>query len=527
MSTYPSPKGNIGQVWMQMYQEKGDLLERSEAYARWTLANILRADRETHQQNTEMTKGSVMMGAKWVNHLANRIVDVLFPLSRPFFTVAITPKTKTALEQENTPDQLAAVKEQIREATTKIEEEAIRNLRLVEYRPVAIEACKHLIITGNALLRRMPSGKRILYSIDRYGIRRDIEGNAIEVVLYDRKKYCTFDPEMQAMIREVHPKVKDDDKMELLSHYKMEADGRWCFKQEVEGVAIGKQIKYVKKDFDLLPLAWNLPSGFHYATGLVEDNSTTFHKLDVTTEALTDMVAIAADIKFFVRPGSALGLQLRELNNAQRGAYFAGNAEDIAVPEINLRGDLDTIANIVAKWEGDLSRVFLLSNVRDAERVTAEEIRLVARELESSFGGLYSQLALQWQQKEADYALSKMNIGSVGNLDSQFEVLVTTGLESLSREGQIDNLRLAISDLQMLEAVPEEIRSIFNPTRFGQFIFVNRGVALADFLNTPAEMQAMQQQEMEMAGRQAEIDTAASVAQHAGKSEIDNMDSQQ
>ena len=68
MSTYPSPKGNIGQVWMQMYQEKGDLLERSEAYARWTLANILRADRETHQQNTEMTKGSVMMGAKWVNH---------------------------------------------------------------------------------------------------------------------------------------------------------------------------------------------------------------------------------------------------------------------------------------------------------------------------------------------------------------------------------------------------------------------------------------------------------------------------
>jgi hypothetical protein len=332
---------------------------------------------------------------------------------------------------------------------------------------------------------------------------------------------------MQAMIREVHPKVKDDDKMELLSHYKMEADGRWCFKQEVEGVAIGKQIKYVKKDFDLLPLAWNLPSGFHYATGLVEDNSTTFHKLDVTTEALTDMVAIAADIKFFVRPGSALGLQLRELNNAQRGAYFAGNAEDIAVPEINLRGDLDTIANIVAKWEGDLSRVFLLSNVRDAERVTAEEIRLVARELESSFGGLYSQLALQWQQKEADYALSKMKIGSVGNLDSQFEVLVTTGMESLSREGQIDNLRLAISDLQMLEAVPQEIRSIFNPTRFGQFIFVNRGVALADFLNTPEELQAMQQQEMEMAGRQAEIDTAASVAQHAGKSEIDNTDGQQ
>ncbi len=524
MSNYGNtPKGNIGSIWTAMEQEKGDLLERSEAYARWTLANILRADREEHMQNTEMTKGSVMMGAKWVNHLSNRIVDVLFPLSRPFFTVAPTPKTKTALIEENGEDQAAIIKEQIREATSRIEEEAIRALRLVEYRPVAIEACKHLIITGNALLRRMPSGKRILYSVDRYGIRRDIEGNPIEVILYDRKKLCTFDPKMQAAIKEIHPKAKDNDKMELLSHYKLDADKRWCFKQEVEGVAIGKQVKYAMKDFDLLPLAWNLPSGFHYATGLVEDNSTTFHKLDVTTEALTDMVAIAADIKFFVRPGSALGLQLRELNNAQRGSYFAGNAEDIAVPEINLRGDLDTIANIVAKWEGDLSRVFLLSNVRDAERVTAEEIRLVARELESSFGGLYSQLALQWQQKEADYVLSTMDVGDVGKLGDAFEVLVTTGLESLSREGQIDNLRLAITDLQMLEAVPEEIRSIFNPTRFGQFIFTNRGVAMADFLNTPQELQAMQEQELAAAGRQAEIDTGAAVAQHAGKAEIDSQ----
>ena len=517
-----NPKGLIGRIWTEMDQEKGDLIERSEAYARWTIPNLLRDDRDDTTTNSEAAKGSVMLGAKWVNHLANRIVDVIFPVSRPFFTVAPTPQTQRALDQENGEERAAEIKEQIREATSKIEKEAVRSLRLVEYRPRAIEAAKHLVVTGNGLLKRMPSGKRIFYSIDRYGLRRDIEGNPIEAVLYDKKKFCTLSPDLQEKVRTAHPTVKETDKLELLSHYKLMADGRWMYRQEVDGVAVGKQVMIAAKDFDLLPLAWNLASGFHYGSGLVEDNSITFHKIDVTTEAITDMIAIAADIKFFVRPGSSLGLQLRELNLAPRGQYFAGNGEDITVPEINLRGDLDTIAQIVQKWESDLSTVFLMSSVRDAERVTAEEVRLVATELESSFGGLYSQLALSWQQKEAEYALSKMDVGGLG-LGDNFEVLVTTGLESLSREGQIDNLRLAISDLQMLEAVPEEIRGVINAERFAKMIFTNRGVALIDFLNTPEETAALQQQQLQQAGREAQIGAEANVAEHAGKAAIDGQ----
>ena len=519
-----TPKGVIGAIWAEMEQEKGDLIERTEAYARWTIPGLLRADREEYMTHTAQTKGSVMMGAKWVNHLANRIVDVLFPLSRPFFTVQPTPKASREIDQEVGTDEAAVVREQIREATTRIEQEAIRSLRLVEYRPIAIEACKHLVVAGNVMLRRMPSGKRIIYTIDRYGIRRDIEGNSIEVVLFERKKLCTFTPDQQAMIKVVLPNAKDTDKLVLLSHYRKGADGRWVFKQEVEGIALGKQRKFTEKDFDLLPLVWNLPSGYHYATGLVEDNATTFHKVDVTTEALTDLIAIAADIKFFVRPGSPLGMQLRELNSAERGSYFAGNAEDISVPELKIRGDLDVIANIISKWESDLATVFLMSNVRDAERVTAEEIRLVASELESSFGGLYSQLALAWQQREADYAMGKMNLGQIlGPLKDDFEVTVTTGLESLSREGQISNLRLAIGDLQMLDAVPDEMRSVFNAMRFTKFLFANRGVALVEFLNTPEEMQAQQEAALAQAGRQAEQQAGANVAEHAGKAAVDSQ----
>ena len=153
-------------------------------------------------------------------------------------------------------------------------------------------------------------------------------------------------------------------------------------------------------------------------------------------------------------------MDLAALNAAPRGTYWPGNADDISVPEMRARGDLATINELISKWEGELSQAFLLSSVRDAERVTAAEIRMIANELESAFGGLYSQLAQSWQQREAEYAISKVDFeAEIGKDSSTFEVLVTTGLESLSREGQIDNLRLAIGDLQMMEAVPEDMYS--------------------------------------------------------------------
>ena len=207
---------------------------------------------------------------------------------------------------------------------------------------------------------------------------------------------------------------------------------------------------------------------------------------------------------------------------APRGTYWPGNSDDISVPEMKARGDLGTINELISKWEGELAQSFLMSKVRDAERVTAAEIRMLANELESAFGGLYSQLAQSWQQREAEYAISQVDFAAeIGKDSSTFEVLVTTGLESLSREGQIDNLRLAVEDLQMMEAVPEDIRGAMNPLRFAKFVFTNRSVDLQAFLNTPEEMQANREDAMAEAGRMQQQQGEANVAEHAGKATVD------
>jgi hypothetical protein len=514
----------ITSIWEDMETEKGDLAKRSEAYARWTIPAVMPAD---PYSNTEQEKGSVMIGARLVNHLANRVVDVLFPVSRPFFTVALTPEAKQKLEKEKGEENTAIIEEAVRDSTSKLEKVAMRKLKLTEYRPVAINTCKHLIIAGNALLRRMPSGKRIMYSVKRFGVRRDIEGNEIEVVLYDKKRFSTFDRETREMIRVAQTQSftqqsKDTDDVTLLTRYYKLPDGRWQVEQEADGVWLDNDQTLSAEDYDLLILTWNLSTGENYGRGLVEDHAATFHKLDVTTEAVTDLIAILCDIKFFVKPGSALSMQIAELNRSKRGDYFAGNEGDVTVPDLGNRGNLETMLGAIQKWENDLSQAFLLSSVRDAERVTAEEIRLIASELESSYGGLYSNLALSWQQKEADYAISQINFNKeIGGGIELFEVLVTTGLESLSREGQIDNLRLAIADLQMLQAVPDRMQAAINPLRFASFVFTNRSVDLKSFLNTPEEMEAERQAALAQAGRLAEQEANAKVQEHAGKAAVD------
>ena len=345
----------ISNIWATMDTDKGDLIERSEAYARWTVPAIMPPE---GMEGQEQTKGNVPTGARLVNHLANRIVEVLYPISRPFFTVALTPEAKLEIEQELGEDQSGKMQEVVRDATSRLEEVAIRKLKLTEYRPVAILAAKHLIVTGNALLRRMPSGKRVLYPVNRYGVRRDILGMEREVVLSEKKRFSTFDEAMKAHIREVHPQVKDEDDMELFTLYEKQGK-RWKITQEADGVPLKTETYLNEADYDLLVLDWSLHPGEHYGRGLVEDYASTFHNIDVCTEALLDLTAITADIKFFVRPGSPLSMDLAALNAAPRGTYWPGNADDISVPEMRARGDLGTINELIGKWEGELAQAFL------------------------------------------------------------------------------------------------------------------------------------------------------------------------
>ena len=523
---FPTHDGKLSTLWSQMDANKGDLVDRSEQYGMWTIPSIT-MDVST-QSDKEAEKGHVVVGARLVNHLANRVADTMFPHHRAFVLLKLTPESQLALEKETGPDRAAELADIVRTSTARVEEVAMRKLNMTAYRPMAVMAIKHLIISGNAMIKRLLNGTRIVYGVRDFCIRRDLDGSMREAILRDNKKFGNLSDAVQAELRASGLRdYQDDTDVVLYSHYKL-IGKRWQFQQAADNVMLAEPRWYSKVDMPLLPLTWSLARGEDYGRGLVEDNAIAFHNLDVLTAAMIDLMAAIADIKFLVRTGSTLDVVM--LNQAERGTYHQGNEGDITVPEIGKRGDLQVMMSAIEKWERDLSQSFLLNSAstRDAERVTAEEIRLNARELESGFGGLYSKLALEWQQHEGEYAISQVDISkTLGANANLFEVIVVTGLESLSREGQLDALRLAIADMQMLDTVPDELRSTINPLMFASFVFTNRGVKLEQFLYTEEQMAANKKAAMAEQQALMQAQAGANVAEHGGKASVDADQPQQ
>ena len=502
--------------WEGMQAKKSDMIQRCEQYATWTVPSVCPQEEE---DGAEQTKGNVPSGARLVNHLANKVTDTMFPSDRPFFSLPLSSEAEAELSEELQGDEEAKDEytREIKKATKLIEDQAMRKLNLTLYRPVAINTVQHLIITGNAVILRTESDERVVYGIKDFCISRDLRGNMLEVVLCDKKEFKALPDKVKLVLRG-EKEYKDEDKVSVYTYFYKE-EGKWARVQGVDALMLPDSMKtYKDDDLPVLPLTWNLSRGENYGRGLVEDHAVTFHNIDVTVLAMLDLIGIAADLKFLVNPASTIDIE--EWNMAARGAYLPGRKDDISVPDFPKRLELEFMANAVQKWEQELAQSFLLSSagVRQAERVTAEEIRFVARELESAFGGLYSTLSLGWQYKEAIYLISKVDFsieGKDGKRD--FDVVVTTGLESLSREGQLDQLRLALADLQMLEQIPEDMRNVMDKRAFAEFVFTNRGMKLGEFVLSEKKLaeQAQQQQQAAQAEQQQLAQTQ--VAQAAGQ----------
>lgn len=508
----------LDQLWTTMQGEKGDIERRSEEYARWTIPAICPEDGTAHN---EQEKADVAIGPRLVNHLSNRVVDIMFPHDRPFFAVALTPEMRKQFREEMGVEEEAQFADLVRGEMRTVEEAAVRKLHLTKYRPQAVEAVKHQIVTGNAIIRRLPDDTRVVYGIKDHCVRRDVTGKVQELLLLDCKKFGALPENLKQRVRNVHQEYDNDTDCKLYTHFEWDGN-RWRMKQAVDDVMIDMGQRFKPVDVPFVALVWNLSRGENYGRGLVEDHATAFHQIDVLTKAMIDMIGVMADIKFLVDPASVLDPE--ELNASARGSYHQGRKDDISTPESSRRLEIQAVASSIGALERELAQAFLLNSagVRDAERVTAEEIRFIAMELESAFGGLYSRLAVEWQRQEAEYAVSKINFKTdLG--DSRlpaFEVVVTTGLESLSREGQLENLRRALADLQMLETVPEDVRATMNPLKFANFIFTNHSVKWEEFQFTKDEMEANRQAAVDAQQQELGMQADAQVAVEAGKAAV-------
>lgn len=128
---------------------------------------------------------------------------------------------------------------------------------------------------------------------------------------------------------------------------------------------------------------------------------------------------------------------------------------------------------------------------------------------------MYSSLAQTIQQPIADWLLKEVGGAGIAGLD--LDVAVITGLDALSRNGDLENLRAALGDLAMVTSVPPDLLARLRIDALAKFVGNGRGIDLAPFLLSDQEAQAMQQQQQQARVAEASATaTGEAVAQQQG-----------
>ena len=183
--------------------------------------------------------------------------------------------------------------------------------------------------------------------------------------------------------------------------------------------------------------------GEDYGRGHVEE-----HRGDLETPQKSSPKAIAGR-NHSVRSGSLSGpphsnTDPKDLEEAENLAIISGHRDDVTTLQVekaaDLRVALETCAMIVARLE----QAFLLSTSvqRNAERVTAEEIRVVASELEDALGGVYSVLSQEFQYPLVrclmHHLQKKRRLPHLP--EKHVKPFITTGMEALGRGHDLNRL---------------------------------------------------------------------------------------
>ena len=477
--------------YSQLERLRYPYLSRGRAAAKLTIPTLLPP--EGHTGDASLPTPFQGIGARGVNNLASKLLLALFPPNAPMFRLLIDDFTLEELTQKE------GMRGMVEEALGKIERAVMAQIEGSAIRVTAFEALKQLIIAGNVLLYLPPGGGMRAFRLDRYVVKRDPMGNVLEIIVKETVAPDTltadFISKLSGRSLERFNNARSADKtLDLYTHIKLRGN-KWEIYQEVEGVKVpGTEGSYPKDKSAWIPLRFTKIDGEDYGRGYVEEYYGDLNSLEVLTKAIVQGSAAAAKILILVNPNGTTNK--RSVVAAKNGDVLSGNAQDVTFLQLDKYADFRIAKETMVEISQRLSMAFLLNSAiqRGGERVTAEEIRFMAGELEDALGGVYSILSQEFQLPLVSRIMFQLE------RDRKLPVLppkivrpaITTGLEALGRGHDLAKLDALLQRLSPLG--PEAIAEYLNVGDYITRVTTASGMDAKGLVRSEEEVAAIRQQ---------------------------------
>lgn len=443
-------QGELASRYANLVTIRQPFLDRARDNAKLTIPLLVPPEGFSDGQKLPTPWQSI--GARGVNNLASRLILTLFPPNTPFFRLTVDDMI---LEQLTGRDDARGDMEK---ALNKMERTVMLDLETSGVRSPSTEAVKQLLVAGNVLVYTPPEGGLRVYRLDRYCAKRDPMGHTLEIITREDLSYMELDNAARIIVGGAG-KVPAEDKLgsaeDRFAIYTCitRTETGWKVYQELEGQEIpGSSGSYPLHQCPWLALRHIPVDTQDYGRSFVEEYYGDLKSAEALRKAIVQGSAAAAKVLFLVKANGSTKLSV--LTETESGDVRAGNAADVTVLQMDKFADFKIAQETFASIKQDLEMAFMLNSAiqRNGERVTAEEIRYMAQELETSQGGLYSTYAQEFQLPLATLEIARLTrLGRLPALPKgSVKPTITTGVDAIGRGNDAQRLREFYADLDLL-----------------------------------------------------------------------------
>lgn len=472
--------------------ERDGVLDKCRECSSLTINYIEPPDGTTPQ--TKLPTPFQGTGAEGVNNVASQLSLTLWPSNRPSFMLVLNPSKVQELAEESGADAETIITD-VQHDLAIMEREIQDEIESRGMRPVLNEQLRHMTIGGNGLLQWKMDGSLRQWGLSKYIIKRDAADTILWIVTKESM-------DNSALPKGVEP-AKGKKKTTLYTAMRRTAEGKYMLWQEVNGHIFNPDTVDTFEEGPFVAPRMFIVPGESYGRGLVEHYLGDLVSLEAISRSIVQATAAAAKVVWMVNPNGFTNA--RKLQKAESGGYVMGSPNDVQPLRLDKNADLQVAFNTKQEIESKLHRVFLLNTAaqRDAERVTATEVRYIAQQLEAALGGTYSLLNDQLQLPIIRKVMSDMKAeGRLEGLNEELmSVRVVTGLEGIGRSRDLDSLRSFVATAQ--EAIgPEQFQSMLDPRNLVTRLASAHGVDTIGLIKSDErlaeEAEAAQQQALQM-----------------------------
>ena len=414
--------------------DRDQFLDRARKFAEYTIPYLLREEGSSSSTATKDVYGQAYL-ARLVQTLKAKIGLALFPPASSSFKLDPASEDIEAFSVEaaemaeadgRDPDEaidaeVAGTYALISRSTANINKE----IEAQGVRATTFDVVLQTLVIGSTIMEKVPNDGIRYHGLENFVMKLDGRGRMRQLCIHE-------------LVDELPDGITADEKEEYHLYTMVTYDTKtkkWNMVQEIDEVLFGEKT-YTDKTLPFEHVGWSWSHGDHYYRPYIEELMGAMEEFSDLTRVLTQGSIAAAKTMLFVdqRGGRT---RISEVAKANNLAVLNGRADDVTAFQLGKNYDFQIPYEVVNDHKREFASAFLMneSATRDAERVTAAEVRFMAQELEAStLSGVYSTFSEKISKRVVEWVMAELGLDL-----KALKLKMVVGLDAIGRSNEARN----------------------------------------------------------------------------------------